>query len=166
MDIDLIKTACKKYIGLHDFRNFCKKDESAKFGLEAALDDQEAQQNFMRRMYSFQIVEVSENKYNKEFNVCMAIIKGSAFLWHQVRCMMGVLFLIGSKTESSDVIDKLLQPGLILDRPNYDIADGANLILSDCGFEGLQWKNNTYTELETYKVFKNQFNQSLIETQL
>jgi len=25
----------------------------------------------------------------------MAIIKGSAFLWHQVRCMMAVLFMIG-----------------------------------------------------------------------
>lgn len=30
MDIEKIKTSCKKLIGLHDFRNFCKKDESIK----------------------------------------------------------------------------------------------------------------------------------------
>jgi tRNA U38,U39,U40 pseudouridine synthase TruA len=30
MDIEKIKSACKKLVGLHDFRNFCKKDESIK----------------------------------------------------------------------------------------------------------------------------------------
>lgn len=30
-------------------------------------------------------------------------IKGSAFLWHQVRCMVAVLFLIGQGLESPDV---------------------------------------------------------------
>lgn len=30
-------------------------------------------------------------------------IKGSAFLWHQVRCMVAVLFLIGQGHESPDV---------------------------------------------------------------
>ena len=30
-------------------------------------------------------------------------IKGSAFLWHQVRCMVAVLFMIGQGLESADV---------------------------------------------------------------
>jgi len=30
MKIDRIKSACKKLIGLHDFRNFCKRDEGFK----------------------------------------------------------------------------------------------------------------------------------------
>jgi len=30
MNIDRIKSAAKKYLGVHDFRNFCKKDESVK----------------------------------------------------------------------------------------------------------------------------------------
>jgi len=45
MDLDIIKKACKLYVGMHDFRNFCKKDESAKFGFEAAeqgLDQEDA----------------------------------------------------------------------------------------------------------------------------
>ena len=35
--INPLKSACKKLIGLHDFRNFCKKDESFK----ASPDDDE-----------------------------------------------------------------------------------------------------------------------------
>jgi len=67
-----------------------------------------------------------------------AVIKGSAFLWHQVRCMMAVLFLIGEGTEPVDVIKDLLDPNLIKNgRPNYDLADGENLMLFDCGFENL-----------------------------
>lgn len=30
-------------------------------------------------------------------------IRGSAFLWHQVRCMVAVLFLVGRGLESPDV---------------------------------------------------------------
>jgi tRNA pseudouridine38/39 synthase len=101
------------------------------------------------------VVEVSENKYDAEHNVCMAVIKGSAFLWHQVRCMMSVLFMIGKGIEDISVIDKLLDVNLITERPNYEIADGNNLILSDCGFEGIEWKNaNLYSDIETYKVAK------------
>lgn len=31
------------------------------------------------------------------------IIKGSAFLWHQVRCLVAVLFMIGQGLESPNV---------------------------------------------------------------
>lgn len=30
MNIDKIKSACKKLIGLHNYMNFCKKDDAAK----------------------------------------------------------------------------------------------------------------------------------------
>ena len=54
---------------------------------------------------------------------------------------MNVLFFIGKGEEPIDTIDKLLDVDLIKERPNYKIADGNNLILSDCGFEGIEWKN-------------------------
>lgn len=34
MNMEKIKEAVKKYLGVHDFRNFCKKDDSMK------LDDE------------------------------------------------------------------------------------------------------------------------------
>lgn len=66
--------------------------------------------------------------------------------------MMAILFMIGKGIEKPEVITKLFDVEAIKERPNYDIADGQNLILSDCGFEGLDWKNyNFFADFETYK---------------
>jgi len=35
-------------------------------------------------------------------------LRGSAFLWHQVRCMMAVLFLIGKGQEEVSLIKHML----------------------------------------------------------
>jgi hypothetical protein len=35
-------------------------------------------------------------------------IVGSAFLWHQVRCMASVLFLVGQRREAPDITTQLL----------------------------------------------------------
>ena len=51
MCIERIKAACQKLVGLHDFRNFCKKDES----LRGEDDEAEEQQNFMRRIFNFSV---------------------------------------------------------------------------------------------------------------
>lgn len=88
----------------------------------------------------------------------MAIIKGSAFLWHQVRCMMSILLMIGNKIEKPDCILHLLDVEKITERPHYDIAEGNNLILSDCGFEGITWMNcNLWSDIGTYLSVKSQF---------
>jgi tRNA U38,U39,U40 pseudouridine synthase TruA len=42
MDLSLIKQACKRYVGMHDFRNFCKKDEGAKVGFDTGEDQDDA----------------------------------------------------------------------------------------------------------------------------
>jgi len=160
VDIGKIQKAAKLLVGIHDFRNFCKKDDAV------AGPEGDEDQNFMRRIYQFRIVKVSsaDNCFNSaeqidndsaNKDVYMAIIKGSAFLWHQVRCMMAVLFMIGRGIEKEEVIGELLDVEKIQERPNYDIADGANLILSECGFEGVQWKNyNLFADLETFNTIK------------
>lgn len=33
---------------------------------------------------------------------------GQAYLWHQVRCIMAILLLVGQQNESPDVITQLL----------------------------------------------------------
>lgn len=38
----------------------------------------------------------------------VAIIKGNAFIWHQIRYIMGILFLIGSNKEEPLLIKELL----------------------------------------------------------
>lgn len=107
MDIDRIKQACKKLIGLHDFRNFCKRDESFKVSKENEDDEEEGQQNFMRRVFNFSVEPVHINQTNLQLSMWMCVIRGSAFLWHQVRCMMAVLFIIGRGLDDDSVIDLL-----------------------------------------------------------
>ncbi|TNV73951.1 hypothetical protein FGO68_gene9426 [Halteria grandinella] len=93
----------------------------------------------------------------------MCVIRGSAFLWHQVRCMMAVLFMIGKGEDDESVIDLLFDVEQIKDRPNYDIAPDANLILSDCGFDDVEWTNDSLAaDVETYKVYQRQFEESAI----
>jgi tRNA pseudouridine38/39 synthase len=49
--------------------------------------------------------------------------------------MMAVLFIIGRGDDDESVIDLLFDVDRIKERPNYEIAADANLILSDCGFD-------------------------------
>ncbi len=35
--------------------------------------------------------------------MCQLTIVGNAFLWHQIRCIMAVLFLVGRNQESPEV---------------------------------------------------------------
>lgn len=70
---------------------------------------------------------------------------------------MAVLFMIGRGDEPISVIGQLFDTETLKERPNYDFADGNNLILSDCGFEGIKWKNhNFYADYDTYQTIKEQ----------
>ena len=103
MDIELIRSAAKKLLGLHDFRNFCKKDKNLK---TVDGDDKDpADVCYLRTMYKFDIEFVQSNSDDDTLDVYMAVIKGSSFIWRQVRCMMAVLFMIGKQQEQETVID-------------------------------------------------------------
>ncbi|CAN1268063.1 tRNA pseudouridine(38/39) synthase [Linum perenne] len=88
----------------------------------------------------FQIINVLAFTYRFEGNQLYAIkIEGSAFLWHQVRCIVAVLFMIGQGFESPDVVDVLLDTGRLPRKPQYAMASEIPLILSRCEFEGLKF---------------------------
>lgn len=40
--------------------------------------------------------------------MCELTLVGQAFLWHQVRCIMGVLLLIGQGKEETGIMEQLL----------------------------------------------------------
>ena len=157
MDIKRIESACRKLIGLHDFRNFCKKDDSS-------MPDEDGEQNFMRRIFNFSVEPVHINQSDPHLSMWMCVIRGSAFLWHQVRCMMAVLFLIGRGEDEESVIDLLFDTEKLPDqRPNYEIAAENGLILSECGFDDVQWAQSAVAgDVETYKVFLKQFDEAAV----
>lgn len=94
-------------------------------------------------------------------------IKAKAFLWHQIRCIMGILFLIGQEKEEPIIIDDLLNieqnPRYFLKnvytvyyylfilnvfrKPDYGMASEIPLNLFSCEYEHLSWNY----EMETLK---------------
>ena len=46
-------------------------------------------------------------------------VVGTAFLYHQVRCMMAVLFLVGEGKEAPEIVSELLDLERYPRRPNY-----------------------------------------------
>lgn len=153
LDIDAMREAAHKFVGLHDFRNFCKVDGSKQID------------SFERRMFRADIEEIDSRQgplgyigkpgfqqyehadsapgrpphddLNGPFPtpaLYTFTLHGSGFLWHQVRHMVGVLFLVGQGLEPPSVIDNLLDVSNTPARPQYEMADDAPLVLWDCIF--------------------------------
>ncbi len=149
LDIEAMREGAKKFMGFHDFRNFCKLDASKQI------------ENFKREIFHADIEEVDPRTgpagyvglpgfEEYEFsNQCMSegdtgvkygprvftiTLHGSAFLWHQVRHMVSILFLIGQGLESPDLVDRLLDVKVTSGKPMYEMADDAPLVLWDSIF--------------------------------
>lgn len=138
-DLEAMRSAAQLLVGTHDFRNFCKVDPSKGPG-----------QSFMRTIVSTAILEDigPPPQYDSSGKLLLPgfaafEVMGTAFLWHQVRCLMAVLFLIAEGKEPVSVISEMLdidrQPrakdGKLLGRPMYTMAPELPLVLVDCFFD-------------------------------
>ena len=116
MDVERMRQAAKLLEGEHDFRNFCKLDlENTKSWTRSVLET------------SIEAVEGSAD-------VCVARIKGSAFLWHQIRYIMAVLFHVGRGLEQPEVVAALLDVERVAGRPEFAMASDVPLVLYQCEF--------------------------------
>ncbi|KAF3917321.1 hypothetical protein ABW21_db0200037 [Orbilia brochopaga] len=153
LDIEGMKMAAKYYEGLHDFRNVCKIDASKQIT------------NFKRRVEEADIVKIgglapvfSLNPWagsdggmlERRPDIYYFKLTGSAFLWHQVRHMVAILFLVGQRLEKPEVVKELLDVQKVPTRPFYNMADDRPLVLWDCIFDekDVQW---VYPELNRAK---------------
>lgn len=117
LNIDLMREAAFKLIGTHDFRNFGRRDPSNTTNV------------FIRNIKYIKINPVDNDPLMWYFE-----IKGSSFLYHQVRCTMEVLMLIGRGVEPISVIDYMLDVEKCVKIPTYDIADECPLVLVECDY--------------------------------
>ncbi|KAL4293802.1 hypothetical protein AHAS_Ahas18G0164500 [Arachis hypogaea] len=85
-------------------------------------------------------------------------IRGSAFLWHHVRCMVAVLFMIGKGLESPNVIDMLLDTTSI-PRKQYTMASDIPLVLQSYSGEAL--RVHLVNECQTYQLEAAIFHEAL-----
>ncbi|KAG1334491.1 tRNA pseudouridine(38/39) synthase [Cocos nucifera] len=148
LDILAMQEAAKKFIGEHDFRNFCKMDAANV-------------NNYKRHITIFDIS--SSNKRFSDNELWAMTIKGSAFLWHQVRCMVAVLFMIGQGLESTNIVDVLLDTHNTWRKPQYNMAPELPLILCFCKFENVNFTCSSDASRALHKHLKNEFQSYMMQ---
>ena len=124
LNVEAMSAAAALLVGEHDFRNICKID-IAKVT------------NFRREVYSAQILPFQENTGNPELSVWMLEIRGIAFLWHMVRCIMALLFMVGEEEEKPECVAALLDIESMPAKPHYKMAPELPLVLHECGFDNM-----------------------------
>ena len=141
LDVEGMAAAAKKFEGTHDFRNFCKQDPTKQLEtFERRIDCAEVVPilerplglSSMKRPSGAPGTGIGSHTCLYSFNVA-----GSAFLWHQVRHLVAILFLVGQGYERPDVIDQLLDIQKTSSKPVYDMANDRQLVLWDCVFPDL-----------------------------
>ncbi|KNH09758.1 tRNA pseudouridine synthase [Perkinsela sp. CCAP 1560/4] len=132
-DLDTMREACASFIGLHNFINFCKKDALVT--------------SYWRRIESFEIVQTASSNSGLHENTDMCgvayfSVSGNAFLHHQIRYMVSLLFQIGSKRLHPSVIDKYLNSDIAIQNKEFCLASAENLCFWECKFSpnhALSW---------------------------
>lgn len=116
LDVEAMKTAAQYLVGTHNFRNFCVLDVVNVSNLE-------------RHMMSVGIYP------SETLPECMAYVelKANSFLYHQVRCIMSILFLVGRHLEPPSVVHALLHNGD--KKPFYPLAESDPLMLWECHYD-------------------------------
>lgn len=74
------------------------------------------------------------------YDMCVATIEGQAFLWHQVRAIMAILFLVGERKEGPSIVQELLDVEKYPRKPQYCLASDVPLNLYETTFEGVAWQ--------------------------
>lgn len=156
LDVELMAEAAKRYEGTHDFRNLCKMDVG-----NGVLQ-------FERTILSASIlpVEPTNTSSKDSYDLFIFEVKGLAFLYHQVRCMMAVLLLIGQKLEEPEIINQLLAVGNNPRKPQYSMAVDYPLVLYDCHFDGLTWQRETDEVNNALGVLQQHWTKSAVKSQV
>ncbi|KAK2958641.1 putative tRNA pseudouridine synthase A [Blattamonas nauphoetae] len=146
LDLSLMNEAAKLLEGEHDFKRFCKQDKG------------KTNQNTVRIVYSASVLPVSSEYIESHsspllslFNMCNLQITANGFLFHQIRCIMSVLFRVGLKIHPPSIVlglfgyleNTLPAPSSPSEQSHppshfaeYELADDSGLVLWDAKMVG------------------------------
>lgn len=125
LNVDAMQKAANYLVGSHDFRNLCKMDVGN--GVVA----------FDRQIRNAEIVAADgqSQKSPSPFDMYYLQLTGKAFLWHQVRCIMAILLLVGQENEKPEIIRELLDVDTNPCTPQYSLANDAALNLFNVEYD-------------------------------
>lgn len=173
MDIEKMRVAAEKLKGSHDFRNFCKinvmattnfvryimdvkigKVEEIQFdpfimdyGKVNEVNDHPEFKHGPEKIEELKerhLREFAEPEVKNPFDQFYIRIKSNAFLWHQIRCIVTILFQIGKGLDEEKVMDDLLNIEKMPSRPGYHYADPRYLTLTDCVYDPEPFDGDRY----------------------
>ena len=153
LNIHAMDKAIKYTMGEHDFRNICKMDVA------------NGVTNYRRTIIDAKVSMHQQNfKNNAGYDICELVITSQAFLWHQIRCLMGILLLIGQGKEEPEVILQLLNITKCSRKPQYNLAHEIPLNLWYCEYEINDWYIDKEELLNTLRILQKDWTLNTIKS--
>jgi tRNA pseudouridine38/39 synthase len=90
-------------------------------------------------------------------------------LWHQIRCIVALLFLIGERKEEPEIIDKLLNIESYPLKPQYCMSADFPLVLFDCKYNECdveQWVYDSKALVDLIKHLQSLWTQEMVRTDI
>lgn len=144
MDVSAMNTAAAALKGNHSFHNFCKVDLSGQTHARRTILDAEVRvaDDEYTQLIAAEEVKHSGASPQPAFSPlslhpdrwCDFFVRGNAFLYHQVRCLVAILFMVGRGHESPAIVSSLLSDSDFPRKPVYDLASENSLILREAGY--------------------------------
>ena len=153
LKIELMEEAAQHLIGEHDFRNFCKPDPNVDHSIRNIMD--------------ISIVPFSADLDG--YQMMVAKVTAKSFLWHQIRYLMAILFMVGQEKEKPNIVSKLLNVELLPKKPQYALASGLPLIFFECNFSEevmAEWVTDDKTISDLVFELQSIWSHHMIKTQM
>ncbi|CAG2101713.1 unnamed protein product [Medioppia subpectinata] len=161
LDVERMRIGCNYLLGEHDFRNFCK------------MDVNNGVINYRRNILSIDLQRYSceancDNSLGDETYWMYALtITGTAFIWHQIRCIVALLFLVGQHREEPEIIKQLLDVDKHPNKPQYCMSADFPLILFDCSYDEKdvkEWIYDTKASDQLIKHLQSLWTKQMVKT--
>ncbi len=159
LDLNAMTKGLKYMEGRHDFRNLCKMNceevdnferlvHYAKIVIGSSNESTE-DLGFPYKDYVPNDSKSEDDNGDSDRQICYFEIKGQAFLWHQIRCIASVLFLIGKRLESPEIVLDLFDIHKNPGKPCYPFAADLPLVLHRCEYANLRFGHSIHNVWRT-----------------
>ncbi|TPP58575.1 tRNA pseudouridine(38/39) synthase isoform X2 [Fasciola gigantica] len=141
-----IKDAALRLVGTHDFRNFCSSSV------------EEGPRTFVRRIDRVD-VRFSDQRaalFSDAHSMIEIDVSASGFLYHQIRCMVSILVMVGRGLESPQIVDELLDLTRTPAKPQYQMADDLPLLFVNATYpeNAVKWETSPTAQSDLIRHFQ------------
>ncbi|KAI6242307.1 TRNA pseudouridine synthase [Aphelenchoides fujianensis] len=156
-DVQRMNDAVGRLVGEHDFRNFCQIDQC----------ERRLETSYVRRIHFAEIQPISHDSSDPACSMHQLVVKGSGFLWHQIRFIATLLFEIGVGNEEPTLISELLDIRRFPARPTFRMAKELPLCFFDCSYNvDLQWKFEADGVRKVFRSLQRQWCELRVKTEI